>query len=48
MNVQLYLSLGIKLIKIHKILKFKQYDWMKKCIDFTTKKRKNAKNESEI
>ena len=32
MNLQLYLSLGIKLIKINKILKFKQSDWMRKSI----------------
>ena len=46
-NLQLYLSWGIKLTKIHTALKFKQSDWMKKHIDFDTEKRMNVANDFE-
>ena len=39
--------MGIKLVKVPKILKFKQCDWLKKFIDFNTDKSKNAANSFE-
>ena len=35
----------MELTKIHRVLKFKQYDWMKKYIDFNPEKRMNAAND---
>ena len=44
-NLKYYFSLGMKLVKIHRILSFKQSSWLKKYVDFNTKERKQSGDE---
>ena len=45
-DLKYYLSKGLILAKVHRILEFKQSAWMKPYIDFNTERRK-ATNEAD-
>ena len=46
-NLKYYLSKGVILKKVHKILKFRIRARMKPYIDFNTQKREEATNEAD-
>lgn len=46
-NLKLYLSLGLKLTKIHKVIRFDQKPFLKEYIDFNTNQRAKSKNDFE-
>ena len=44
-NLKLYLDLGMKVSKIHRVLTFSQQSWLKPFIEFNTIKRAQATTE---
>ena len=46
-NLKLYVRLGMKVTKIHRIISFIQSRWLKPYIDFNTEQRQKASNEFE-
>ena len=46
-NLQLYLSLGMRLKKVHRVLSFKQSAWLKPYIEHNTANRAQARNDFE-
>ena len=46
-NLKLYLSLGLELREIHRVIQFKQKRFLKKYIEKNTKLRQNSKNDFE-
>ena len=46
-TLQLYIKLGLKLTKIHRVLKFRQHPWLKPYVEHCTENQKAAKSDFE-
>ena len=46
-NLKLYIRLGMKLKRVHRVMEFRQSTWMKPYIDFNTEKRRQATTDFE-
>ncbi|CAH3143220.1 unnamed protein product [Pocillopora meandrina] len=46
-TLKLYMSIGMKIGKIHRIIRFEEREWMKKYIDLNTELRTKADNDFE-
>merc|ERR1711954_50325 len=47
-NLKHYLSLGLKLSKVHRVLKFRQSPWLKEYTNMNTQFRQEATNKFEV
>ena len=46
-NLKDYLKMGTEVTRVHRVLTFKQSPWLKKYVDFNSKKRSEATTEFE-
>jgi hypothetical protein len=46
-NLKLYLGLGMKLLRVHRVVAFRQESWLKPYVELNTKMRQQAKTDFE-